>query len=191
VTRESWAPVATAVIAGAVALIGYLLTQHAARRERKGTIYAEALAAVRSLEEMPFRIRRRLSSEPETRAALATRLSDVFTDLRFHITYLQVDSKIVGDCFIDLVDRTRKFGTKFRMDAWASPVMTTDADMNMRFSYNYDNRRELALCVVAMRRELSIWGFALRWRTRWARWTLRQTRREQDRAAPSAELPQL
>lgn len=137
-TQESWAPVATAVIAGAVALIGYLLSQHAARRERKSKIYAEALATVRSLEEMPFRIRRRPSSDPETRAALATRLSDVFTDLRFHIVYLQVDSKVVGDSFIDLVDRTREFGAKFRTDAWESPVMIADADMNMRFGYEYE-----------------------------------------------------
>jgi hypothetical protein len=191
VTRESWAPLATAVIAGAVALIGYLLSQHAARRERKSKIYAEALATVRSLEEMPFRIRRRPSSDPETRAALATRLSDVFTDLRFHIAYLQVDSKVVGDSFIDLVDRTREFGAKFRMDAWESPVMIADADMNMRFGYEYKNRPELDLCVVAMRRGLSFWGFALQWRTRRAMRGLRRARAEQDRTAPPAELTKL
>src|SRR5438128_11565946 len=162
----SWVPLTTAVIAGTTALIGYLLTQLSARRDRQSRIYAEALASVRALEELPFRIRRRSSSDPATRAALAAQQSDIFTDLRFHTTYLQVHSKVVGDAFVDLVDRTRRFAAQFREEAWRSPIMLTDEEMTFRFGYTFDNKPELDLCVLAMRRELSLWGFALRWKSR-------------------------
>jgi hypothetical protein len=152
----------TAIVAGVVALVGYYLTQATNRHERKSKLYAEALATVREYEELPFRIRRRPSSDPATRASLGEQVSSTFTKLGFYIAYLQIDSVVVGDAYYDLFKQTSEFGGRYREEAWKARVISNDEEMSSNFGYLYDNSREQELCLLAMRRQLSIWGFLSR-----------------------------
>jgi hypothetical protein len=52
----SWAAISAGIVAGAGALVGFLGSQLANRRERKSKVYAEALAAIKEYEELPYRI---------------------------------------------------------------------------------------------------------------------------------------
>ena len=84
----------TAIIAGLVALTGYLLNQFANRRERTSKVYAEALEAIREYQELPYKIRRRPDSNGTTRAALGDKTGDVVsrlwsTALGFRLTLLR------------------------------------------------------------------------------------------------------
>lgn len=90
---ESWAALITGIIAGLVALVGFLLNQLANRRERRSKIYAEALQAVQEYSELPYKIRRRASSDGATRAALGHAISDSQAQLRFYRSLLQIDPR--------------------------------------------------------------------------------------------------
>ena len=107
---NTWVPLLVAAIAGLVALTGYFLTQFANRRERKGKSYAEALAAVRQYQELPYLIRRRSESTSATRTALAQQISDVMAKLGFYQAWLQMDSDTTSTAYNDLIAQTRKIG---------------------------------------------------------------------------------
>jgi hypothetical protein len=90
------AGLSTAIIAGLVALTGYLLNQFANRRERKSKVYAEALEAIREYQELPYKIRRRPDSSGTTRAALGDKTGEVVSRLWFYRAWLQTDSAEPG-----------------------------------------------------------------------------------------------
>jgi hypothetical protein len=122
----------TAVIAGSVALIGY------------------------------FKIRRRSSSDSATREALGREWSDVLSNLIFYLDWLNIESPLVGLAYADLFEQTRKFGRIYRTMAWKEKVFESDEQMADDLQFGYANRRELELCLMTMRREMSMWSFAFR-----------------------------
>jgi hypothetical protein len=163
---ESWAGLVTGIIAGFVALIGFLLNQLANRRERKSKVYAEALRAIKTYQELPYRIRRRASSDGPTREAIGNRISDVYTEIAFYLAWLQIDSTEVGTAYRDLVHQTKTSATGHWSKAWEEPVMTRDEEVYLKDQYVYDNDPELAICLLAMQRELSPWSLFYRHSTR-------------------------
>jgi hypothetical protein len=62
-STSNWILLLTSISAAVVALIGFLLNQIALRNERRSKVYAEALSAVFEFQELPYRIRKRASSE--------------------------------------------------------------------------------------------------------------------------------
>jgi hypothetical protein len=94
-TAAQTAIVAVAVIAlvGAVvsASITYWFNQRAARRERRTTVFAEALSTVEEYAEMPYRIRRR-SDAGQARYDLSEEVSRIQSRLAFHQALLQIES---------------------------------------------------------------------------------------------------
>jgi predicted permease len=62
-STSNWILLLTSISAAIVALIGFLLNQIALRNERRSRVYAEALSAVFEFQELPYRIRKRASSE--------------------------------------------------------------------------------------------------------------------------------
>jgi hypothetical protein len=81
-------PVSTAVVASVLALAGVLATvaanQYLARQDRLRKDFAEALAAVERYAELPYRVRRRQTSDAETRERLSDTVHEVQQDLLFH-----------------------------------------------------------------------------------------------------------
>ncbi|MGW5097198.1 hypothetical protein ACWEQ1_22305 [Streptomyces nodosus] len=154
------------LITAAVALVGYWVNQHAKRRENKSRMYAEALQVIHSYEDLPYVIRCRSGSDQVTRAELAQQISDVFTKINLHQNLLAMDSGVVGEAYADLFRQTRRHGGPHRREAWNSPPVATDAEMSGRTYFPYDNEPEQEICLLAMRRELSPWGWLLRGSTR-------------------------
>lgn len=152
---------ATASIAASVALVGYFVTQLANRRERKSKVYAEALAVLREYQELPYRIRRRPSSDGPTRAKLGDEVSDVLGRLGFYRSWLEIDSRLVGKAYRDLLEQARWFGAKYRNSAWKEPIISKDVDVGS-LAYEYYMDKEMELCLKAMRYELSLWAFRRR-----------------------------
>jgi hypothetical protein len=91
VGSDSRVALLAAIIAGSVAVVGYLITQAANRRERKSRLYAEALSVVREYQELPYRVKRRPASDGATRAELGEQISAVMTKLGFYLRWLQID----------------------------------------------------------------------------------------------------
>jgi hypothetical protein len=121
----------TAIIAGLVALTGYLLNQFANRRERTSKVYAEALEAIREYQELPYKIRRRPDSNGTTRAALGDKTGEVVSRLWFDRAWLQTDSE-VGAAYRDLMAQTKQDGGIYRATAWSEPVPIKDEDAQLK-----------------------------------------------------------
>lgn len=151
-----------AIIAGTVALVGYSVTQFANRRERKSKLFAEALAVIYEYQELPYRIRRRASSDGATRAALGGLVSDVMTKLGFYLAWLHMESPEVGAAYRLLFDRVRQFGGPYRDSAWMAPLIASDEEVPAA-EYRYgDLHPERMLCLSVMRHELHPLGFLYR-----------------------------
>lgn len=152
-----------ALIAGVVAVTGYLLSQASQRRERQAKIYADALAALTRWGEVPFAILRRPRSDEEVRAAIGKEISDAMGGVSYHVTLLRLESPPLGEAYRLLWHRLRVTWNQNRDLAWATPVMTTDEEMRKVPSFvREDADEEYALCLLAMRRELKLWGWLLR-----------------------------
>jgi hypothetical protein len=161
-----WIALSTAVITGVVAVVGYLLTQGANRRDRKSKVYAEAIQAIFRYEEMPYKVRRRPSCGAEVRAELGKEISDTMGNVAYYCSLLEIESRQVGQAYKKLFDRTKEEEQSFRNDAWKAPVMKTDEEMAEKLPYIFDNKEELKLCVEMMRRELDSWALRLKRRLR-------------------------
>jgi hypothetical protein len=90
----TWAQTA-AVIVPFVAILGAVLVwylgQCAARRDRRATAFAAALAAVEKYAEFPYRIRRRAPTD-EARHALADAISETQAEIAFHQLWLDLEA---------------------------------------------------------------------------------------------------
>lgn len=146
-----------ACIAALVAVLGYVMTQTWARRERRAKAFAEALAAVEDYMESPYRIRRRASSASDHRSQLTTAISDVQSRITFHQAWLHVEAPRVATAYDALVRAARdEAGTHMR-EAWAARPLRSDAEMNLVASYPRvatDAAREEV--VMAARRDLRL-----------------------------------
>jgi hypothetical protein len=156
----------TGIIAGLVALTGYLLNQSANRRERRSKVFAEALEAIRDYQELPYKIRRRPGSDGKTRAELGRDTGDAVSKLWYYRAWLETESAEVSAAYRDLIAETKRDGNSYRATAWSEPVIMTDSDARLKDKYTYDNKPELALYLMAIRRELSPFAFLLRLSTR-------------------------
>ena len=156
------------ILAAVVAILSYTITNAMNRTERRSKTYADAMLALVQFQNLPFRIRRRSDSSDATRTVVGHRIRDVQEALFYHTVLLRLDSPSVGTAFAVLVEKTREKGVRYRHDAWTSPPATSDADMSLVISYDYENKEELDECIDLMQGELSIIR-ALSPRARWFR----------------------
>jgi hypothetical protein len=162
----STATVIAATIAALAAIAGYLSAQRWKRRDDKARLYADALQAVRRYEELPFRIARRVDSSPATRERMAGIVSDSFVELGHYRALLLLHSREVGDAYSLLLNRTHRDCRPHRQEAWSMPPPRNDSAAHMGGKFLFDNKTELALCVVAMRRSLQLGAYFRARRTR-------------------------
>ena len=73
------------------------------RREQ----YAEATRSLYRLREMPYRIRRRMSDEPELLGALASRLHDLQEEIDYWRSWTANEHKLMGDAFNEAAEQVR------------------------------------------------------------------------------------
>jgi hypothetical protein len=136
VTVKISSPVVGAIIALAGVLVGLWISGDRAERQRRRDLHARSLAAILAYAEMPFMIHRR-RHEPEQASAERVRLATQFSTVKAELTTCQVLLAADGDqrlaaAYDTLVDVARRTAGQEAHDAWESPPITTDAEMNMR-----------------------------------------------------------
>lgn len=161
-SSSNWIALAVGVLTALVAAVGYLLNQAANRREHRARIYADALEAVREYEELPIRIARRGIGDAATRTELGGRISDSIVRLGFYRAWLLIESIEVGSAYGTLLDQSHRIGRRYRAEAWTRAPLTTDKEAHLVGLYSFDNKPEWNLCMLVMRRELSVKGRCLR-----------------------------
>ncbi len=150
------ATIIAALVAAAVATLGYVITARAKLLEDRRKTFAVALTAVHAYQELPYRIRRRPDSTTATRAALGTTISDIQRDLDFHRRLLELDSPKLGRAYYALVQKSRAVGKSYRDRAWEHLPAGEDKAISFPEEYRYDDEEQVAFCLEQMRRHLRL-----------------------------------
>ena len=108
-----------------------LASRRAERRDRLAAEYGRALADAISWTEMPYRIARRTSDNPDVLSALVQQFHGLQERIEHNLRWLQLDSKAVGDAYEKLVVALKR-NTEDDIDAaWEREPITTAAGMNI------------------------------------------------------------
>jgi hypothetical protein len=161
-----------ALIAAAVAILGYGVNQLQIHRERRARVFAEALAAAVEYIQMPYIIgtrsmpsrdlgpNDRALAEVSTRREIGNRLREVQAKLYFHQSLIQLESVKVAEAYNRLVLQARLSGSVARKEAWRKPPITSDEEFTVQWSFRFPSVEEAWRdCIMAMRRRL---GFHFR-----------------------------
>jgi hypothetical protein len=118
----------SSVVAGLItSVVGHLRAAATDRREG----YANAVRALIARGEYPYRVRRRVSDDPDVLAALVSRGHQLQEELAACRTWVASEHRKVGDLFdkaLADVDATVKPATA---DAWNQPPIKSAAAMNL------------------------------------------------------------
>jgi hypothetical protein len=118
----------SSVIAGFItSVLGNLRTAASARREG----YANAVRSLIARAEYPYRVRRRVSDEPDVLASLVGRGHDLQEQLAACRTWVMSEHRLLGAMFekaLAEIDTTVKPATG---DAWSQAPITTAGGMNL------------------------------------------------------------
>lgn len=134
---SGWAALlSAAVIAASVtAFITVILARRKSREEERSrirTVFAEALEAIAAYKEFPYAIRRRDVSDPgKERVRLSEELRRVQTRLTYYTTWINAESKAVGDAYESAVDELRTVAGGACRDAWNAEPISADGQMNI------------------------------------------------------------
>jgi len=132
-TTNVWVVVVLALLGSSVvaslftSVLGNLRAAATARREG----YANAVRSLIARAEYPYRVRRRVSDDPDVLAALASRGHDLQEQLAACRTWVASEHRAVGDLFekaLADIDTTVKPATG---DAWNQTPITTATGMNL------------------------------------------------------------
>jgi len=161
-----------ALIAAAVAILGYAINQLQTHRERRARIFAEALATAVDYIQMPYIIGTRsvppqevdstdrMLAETLVRSEIGKRLREIQARLYFHQSLIQLESVPVARAYNRLVLQARLTGSVARKEAWRKPPITSDEEFTIQWSFRFPSvEDEWRNCITAMRRRL---GFRFR-----------------------------
>lgn len=168
----------TAVFTLAGVLATVVVNQHLTRQDRLRKDFAEALAAVERYAELPYRVRRRQGSAPETRERLSDIIHSVQQDLLFHQSWVRIQDPCVADAYDALVAAIKAEAGSAMSEAWRTAAIATDEDMPLGDGYDFSRMRQnRAEYVGVVRRQLE-WAPA-RWvRERMLPWAIRVLERQ-------------
>ena len=128
--------VIAAAIGGAVSLMALalnaIISNWRDRVARQREEFSKAFAACVAYEEFPYIVRRRRGDMPQDeRVRISSELSIIQRELAYHSAWLATESKNVSKAYEDLVSKLREIaGAKIR-EAWGTPPIDSDNDMNM------------------------------------------------------------
>lgn len=155
-------PVLVALIAGSVAMAGYVVNGTLARRAEKRRAYAEAWQCFEQYVQLPYTFHRRVSNDPETLSELGDLLARTHMELAFHKRWMLLDNRRVGQAFEAMVSKADKTNTKHRVAALQRSPSLDPLDIEVSHGeYSSETQEERELCIEMMRRHFSI-GYRLR-----------------------------
>jgi hypothetical protein len=128
--------VTAAAIGGALSLMALalnaIISNWRDRVARQRLEFSKAFAACVAYEEFPYIVRRRRSDVPQDeRVRISSELSIIQRELAYYSAWLATESKNVSKAYETLVAKLREIaGAKIR-EAWLTPPIDSDNDMNM------------------------------------------------------------
>ncbi|MGK0722504.1 hypothetical protein [Leucobacter sp. W1478] len=138
----SWDGIATiiaALLATAVAVVGYSIQQRIERKQRRAEIYSEALRAVEDYLEAPYLVRRRDGSAA-ARQRITTHISDIQSRLSYYGALLEIHTNSeISTAYKALVSAARAEAGKATREAWETKP--TRRDRGVSVSSRFEHRR--------------------------------------------------
>ena len=126
---------AAVIAAGVAGTVNIGLARSRARDEERArvrTLLAEAYQTYADYKECPYAVRRRDADRPgEERVRLSEQMREVQSRLSFFLSWTALESAPVGAAYATMVGRLRAVAGDSIREAWTSPAITTDADMNL------------------------------------------------------------
>ncbi len=128
--------VTAAAIGGAASLlalaINAIISGWRNRIARQRQEFSKAFAACVAYEEFPYIVRRRRNNAPQDeRVRISSEFSIIQRELAYYSAWLATESKNVSRAYENLVAQLREIaGAKIR-EAWVTPPIDSDSDMNM------------------------------------------------------------
>lgn len=129
------ATIVAAIVAAAIAIVGYNRQQSAARKERRATIYSEALRAVEDYLEAPYLVRRRDGSAT-SRQNVTTQISEIQSRLSFYCALLEIHAPSeVSNAYANLVGAARAEAGSAMSTAWKQRPIAKDKNVPLGHRY--------------------------------------------------------
>jgi len=128
--------VTAAAIGGAASLlalaINAIISGWRNRIARQRQEFSKAFAVCVAYEEFPYIVRRRRNNAPQDeRVRISSEFSIIQRELAYYSAWLATESKNVSRAYENLVAQLREIaGAKIR-EAWVTPPIDSDSDMNM------------------------------------------------------------
>lgn len=131
----------SSVVAGLVtALLGNVRAAAVTRREG----YATAVRSLIARLEYPYRVRRRVSDEPDVLAALVSRGHDLQEQLAACRIWVSTEHRAMGDLFDMALSSVDDVVSPATQDAWNQPPITAASGMNLSGWGPKDQRPQIA-----------------------------------------------
>ncbi|MGE3858122.1 MAG: hypothetical protein AB7G21_14285 [Dehalococcoidia bacterium] len=146
-----------------VAAAAYFMKRRADALERRRELCARALACVFEWMETPYRIRRRSAGDSGARVLVATAIHDLQERLAFHQAWLRIEIPQLADPYETLCGAAKAATARAAQEAWISPGIESDADMNVGNLGITRPREAEEAFARAVRHELSLWRGLLPW----------------------------
>lgn len=155
------ATIVAAILAAAIALIGYSIQQSTTRKERRATIYSEALRAVEDYLEAPYLVRRRDGSNG-SRQNVTTQISEIQSRLSYYCALLDLHAHTqISNAYSELVRTARSEAGPAMSAAWKTRPTTKDKNvpLGQRFERTRSDAARRAV-IAAIRRHdgRRMWG---------------------------------
>ncbi len=151
--------VVAALVSAVILLVGHWITGRRESTSRRRELFARAFAATISYREFAYAIRRRRNDHAaEERVRLSEAIREVQDQLAFHAAWIEIESSRVAAAYRALVNETRRVAGGYMRDAWMTPPITSDAEMNVAGGLDFGPLAPFESAYIsAVRAHLSFW----------------------------------
>lgn len=148
-----------ASLAAVVAVVGYVIQRKVTRRSERADLYANAIGAVETYLEGPYRIRRK-TKDPSNWSALSSALSDCKTAVSHHQALLQLHApKPVSDAYDQFAQAAQREAGPQMTEAWSMPPLKKPREVPLGIGYSRtESNARRADLVTAMSADLDAIG---------------------------------
>jgi len=123
--------ITAAIVAAAVALIVTWRQHRREARSARQDVFSAGYAAYAAYREMPYVVRRRGASDPESeRRRCSELMREVQERISYHLAWTTLYSRDVGDAYGQLVADLRRVAGRAVSTEWTRSAIANDAQMN-------------------------------------------------------------
>jgi hypothetical protein len=147
--------IAVALIGAAATLGAHAFVRLRESRDRRRTEYGNAFAAALGWAELPYRVARRLSNDPDACRPLIDALHDAQREILFHRGWLNTVSSEIAEAYDALVTAIKEQTAPHLQASWQREPTTPSAAAELGAVYAIDVSVEQQAFIDAVRRDLS------------------------------------